>query len=163
MHNVAICISGMLWSFGGNAYGQLGTGNAVNVTDPTAPIVGGLFVRVAGGMRHSAAICTEGHIWTWGDGTQGQFGIGAGEIIRRFSPTPLYASDALSISVGEVSSMIIDSDGQLTVWSLDYDDLVIDDGIEFVRISTGVSHSLAIDSDGNVWQFDRNGFEQVVL
>jgi alpha-tubulin suppressor-like RCC1 family protein len=72
----AIKTDGTLWTWGYNAYGQLGTNNITRTSTPVTTFAGGTnWKQVAGGDRgHTAAIKTDGTLWTWGRNSYGQLG-----------------------------------------------------------------------------------------
>jgi alpha-tubulin suppressor-like RCC1 family protein len=76
-HSLIITNSSSVWSFGYNAYGQLGIGIYNDRPAPTAVInlpVGTVSAIAAGGY-HSATII-NGRVYTWGYNNYGQLGIG---------------------------------------------------------------------------------------
>ena len=72
----AIKTDGTLWSWGWNAYGQLGLGNTTNYSSPKQ--VGALttWSKSAAGGYETFAIKTDGTLWAWGKNTYGQLGLG---------------------------------------------------------------------------------------
>ena len=75
-HTTAIKTDGTLWTWGYNAYGQLGNGTTTNYSSPiqVGPLTN--WKQVAGGQHHTAAIKTDGTLWTWGYNISGQLGNG---------------------------------------------------------------------------------------
>lgn len=67
---------GATWCWGGNFFGNAGTGRATPGGErvPTA-VVGGPFTSVAPGGSHSCAIDSSGNARCWGDSASGQLGI----------------------------------------------------------------------------------------
>ena len=64
-----------LWTWGNNAYGQLGLSNVAYYSSPKQ--VGALttWSAIAGGYHHTIATKTDGALWTWGNNAQGQLGL----------------------------------------------------------------------------------------
>lgn len=71
--NAAYCWGG---SWGGNFFGQLGTGSTVGSLVPVA-VAGGLsFTQIVAAATHTCALTTGGSVYCWGDGYYGQLGRG---------------------------------------------------------------------------------------
>ena len=92
MHALALSNKGLLWSWGNNEYGQLGTGDRSNRNEPTsvevsisppdpagatAPRPRERVVQVAASYATSAAVTDGRHVWCWGWGQHAQMGLGA--------------------------------------------------------------------------------------
>ena len=77
-HTAAITDSGELWTWGYNAYGQLGVDTTQDRHAPVKVSVNGQkIVAVAAGEDHTtAAITDSGILWTWGYNVDGELGIG---------------------------------------------------------------------------------------
>ena len=89
----AIKTDGSLWTWGGNAYGQLGTNNNITRSTPVTTFAGGNnWKQVSCGYRHAAAIKTDGTLWTWGNNTSlGQLGINDTNTAPRSTPVTTFA------------------------------------------------------------------------
>jgi alpha-tubulin suppressor-like RCC1 family protein len=75
-HTCALRDDNTLWCWGGNRFGQLGTGDADPRLAPTK-----VLDRVAGasaGGAHTCAIKTDGSLWCWGNNQYGQLGVDVG-------------------------------------------------------------------------------------
>src|SRR3989344_1659915 len=79
---------GTLWSWGGNANGQLGLGDQGAVynarSSPTQIGTLATWQSVTEGQIHTLAVKTNGTLWGWGYNSQGQLGLG--DAVRRASP-----------------------------------------------------------------------------
>jgi alpha-tubulin suppressor-like RCC1 family protein len=75
----AIKTDGTLWSWGWNAYGQLGvndSGGTLNRTTPVTTFAGGTnWKQISCGYSHTSAIKTDGTLWVWGRNNNGQLGV----------------------------------------------------------------------------------------
>jgi len=67
-HSLALKNDGTAWAWGGNGYGQLGSGNYFEYFRTTPGKVSGLnnVVSVSSGGVHSLAVKDDGTVWTWG-------------------------------------------------------------------------------------------------
>jgi alpha-tubulin suppressor-like RCC1 family protein len=77
---VAILSNGSVYSWGENAYGQLGIGsNKGHKPLPVAVLVpaGTTFVSANSGGASEYAIDSTGNVWAWGQNNEGQLGIGS--------------------------------------------------------------------------------------
>ena len=89
-HTLAIKNDQTLWSWGSNAYGQLGNGSTADVTTGPAQIMTSQrWLAVAAGHDHSIAIATDGTLWVWGRNDLGQLGLGASAAAYVSVPTQL--------------------------------------------------------------------------
>jgi hypothetical protein len=76
-HTAAIKSDGSLWTWGGNAYGELGIGTIDSNTHANPAQVGEDtdWAAVITGYRHNAAWKTDGSLWFWGHNGTGQLGV----------------------------------------------------------------------------------------
>src|SRR5437667_2052760 len=85
-HNHSLAVqNGNVYSWGYNAYGQLGDGTQVSHSLPT--VLSGLsdIVQVAATFSSSYALASDGSLWVWGENNQGQLGLG--DFSTRLTPT----------------------------------------------------------------------------
>ncbi|GAB4831843.1 hypothetical protein Ancab_005857 [Ancistrocladus abbreviatus] len=79
-HTVCISADGAIYAFGGNQFGQLGTGSDQAETLPRlldAPGVENVHPKVVScGARHSAIVTDDGRVFCWGWNKYGQLGLG---------------------------------------------------------------------------------------
>ena len=89
-HTLAIKNDHTLWSWGSNAYGQLGNGSTADVsTGPAQIMTTQRWLAVAAGRYHSIAIATDGTLWVWGRNDLGQLGLGSSAANVVTMPTQL--------------------------------------------------------------------------
>ncbi len=75
-HTAAIKTDGTLWTWGRNAYGELGDNTGTNRSTPVTTFAGGTnWKQLSAGGAHTAAIKTDGTLWTWGYNLYGHLGI----------------------------------------------------------------------------------------
>ncbi|VVB05779.1 unnamed protein product [Arabis nemorensis] len=94
-HTVCVSSDGDVYSFGGNQFGQLGTGCDQAETLPKlleAPNLENANVKIIScGARHTAVIADEGKVFCWGWNKYGQLGLG--DVIDRNAPSEVRIKD----------------------------------------------------------------------
>ncbi len=134
-HTLAIRSDGTLWTWGNNAFGQLGNGKwglhahsaaPVQVLGPNGEGFLTDVVAAAGGWDHSVAMRKDGTVWAWGSACHGQLGDGADP--NRWSTHPV---------------QVPAPDGK--------------ERLDRVRaVACGAFHTLALRDDGTVWSWGGN-------
>ena len=100
-HMIAIKNNGTCWTWGWNAYGQLGDETTGNKSSPVQTVTYGTdWKQVDGGRNHSAAIKNDGTCWVWGDNSSGRLGLD--DTDSRSSPVQTIMADTnwLYVSAG---------------------------------------------------------------
>ncbi|CAN8279462.1 unnamed protein product [Cochlearia groenlandica] len=96
-HTVCVSADGDVYSFGGNQFGQLGTGCDQAETLPKlleAPNLENVNVKtISCGARHTAVISDEGRVFCWGWNKYGQLGVG--DVIDRNAPSEVRIEDCI--------------------------------------------------------------------
>jgi len=163
-HTVAI-INGSLRAWGANTSGRTGLGLTTgNTTTPTQVGAAWDWAYVSAGGPHTVAIRTDGSLWAWGFNTNGQ--LGDGTTTQRTSPTRIgTATDWVHVSAGQTHTTAIRADGSLWVWGSNTDGRTglglttgnttaptrIGTATDWVHVSAGYSHTVAIRTDGSLW------------
>jgi alpha-tubulin suppressor-like RCC1 family protein len=123
-HTAAIKTDGTLWTWGYNAYGQLGinvAGTTNGRTTPVTTFAGGTnWKQVSCLGRHIAAIKTDGTLWTWGNCDYGQ--LGTGDTTTRCTPVTTFAGGTnwKQVVGGSYTTVAIKTDGTLWGWGYNY-------------------------------------------
>ncbi|KAJ7960162.1 Ultraviolet-B receptor UVR8 [Quillaja saponaria] len=90
-HTVCTSADGDVYTFGGNQFGQLGTGADQAETLPRlleSPSLDNVHVKsVSCGARHTAVVTEDGNVFCWGWNKYGQLGLG--DVIDRNIPSPV--------------------------------------------------------------------------
>jgi len=173
-HSLALLSDGTVKSWGYDNSGQLG--NDVSLTNQPTPVtVSGITnaVAIAAGGWHSLAILSDGTVKSWGYDAQGQLGNDASS---SNCPTPVTVSGistATVVAAGTNHSLAVLSDGTMKSWGSDGNGQLGNDatlanqatpvvvsGISTASaVAAGMSHSLAVLSDGTMksWGYDDLG------
>ncbi|XP_058099402.1 ultraviolet-B receptor UVR8-like isoform X2 [Magnolia sinica] len=100
-HTVCVSVDGDVYAFGGNQFGQLGTGADQAETLPRlldAPSLESKHIKqVSCGARHSAVITDDDEVFCWGWNKYGQLGLG--DVIDRGIPSQVLIDNCLPKSV----------------------------------------------------------------
>jgi alpha-tubulin suppressor-like RCC1 family protein len=170
-------------SWGANTSGRLGNGTTATQVLPVTVVESGILtgktvVSISSRIQHGLALCSDGTVVAWGRNVKGQLGNGA--LLDKSAPVAVNQSGVLagkrvvSISTGDQFSLALCSDGTVASWgynnvgqlgiggTTDSSVPVMVDasgalaGKTVVGISAGVSHSLALCSDGKVVAWGSN-------
>ena len=176
-HGIALGKNGIVYTWGNNAYGQLGDGTTTLRNVPT-PVLNDIVAVSAGGIYryanveevygkasgHTLAIKSDGTLWAWGENTNGQ--LGDGTRTQRLKPIQIM-TDVVSCAAGGNFSMAVKTDGSLWSWGFNNNGQ-LGDGTKTTRLSPvkimddvafasgGQNHGLAIKTDGTLWTWGEN-------
>lgn len=173
-HSMALKSDGTVWVWGNNSLGQLGDNTTVNQLTPH--LVPGLsnIVAIAAGADHCVALRNDGTVWTWGSNSEGQLGDGSTQ--ERRQPTQVGGlTDVTRIAAENFNTGALKSDG--TMWTWGRNNLgQLGDGQTYERrtvpgqvvglssvsaIAIGYGHMMALKTDGTVWAWGANYFNQL--
>lgn len=130
---------GSLWMWGGNQYGQLGTGDTTARKAPVKVMDGVSTVSVC--HTHTAAIKTDGSLWMWGDNSCGQLGTGM----------------AHNTSVPDTGRDYSTGKSVTVQYSVQTVPVKVMDQVASVSVNGGTGYSThAIKSDGSLWCWGNN-------
>ena len=161
---------GSLWGWGNNVEGQLGDGTTTARQNPVR--IKEHVAAVSTSSTHTLAISTDGTLWAWGANASGQ--LGDGTTTSRHNPVQIM-DDVVSISAGNSYSAAIKSDGSLWMWgsnhmgqlgngtttNLHTPGMIAADLGEWVMVSAGNVHTMAIRYDGTLWAWGNNDAGQL--
>ncbi len=183
-HNAALDANGDVWTWGWNAFDQLGNGIFCS-QDPHSTQCMGLYPAKVPGLSnvkmisargyHTLALKKDGSTWAWGFNGNGR--LGDGTTNDRHSPVPVNGLEGhggvLAISGGGAVNMALMADHSLLGWG-ENDLGAVGDGTwddryaptpvsqasglkEITAVSTGWGHVVALAKDGSVWTWGQNG------
>ena len=114
-HGISVLEDGSVWTWGYNAYGQLGDGTTTTRRSPVQ--VSGLtgIIQVSAGDYDSLAVKSDGTSWSWGNNWCGQLGDGT----MSNKSTPVQVNNLTGVAQMEgsgYSSMALKSDGTVWAW-----------------------------------------------
>jgi alpha-tubulin suppressor-like RCC1 family protein len=181
--SLALKSDGTVLAWGLNSNGQLGDGTTVQRTTPVQVSnlgSGSGVVSVAAGFgAHGLALKSDGTVLGWGQNSSGQ--LGDGTTSQKTIPVPVsglgVSSGVVAIAVGSSFSFARKSDGSVLAWGANSNGQLGDGtttakntpvpvsgfeaGSGVVAIAAGLTHSLAVKSDGTVWSWGFNGSGQL--
>ncbi len=182
-HSLALEDDGTVWAWGDNTYGQLGIDSSASSLR-TPEQVEGLenIVAISCGYYHSLALKADGSVWAWGYNNKGQLGNNSTTISR--SPVPVrgiggtgYLAGIVAISAGNYHNLALNSEGGVLAWgdnskgqlgnnsttAFFKNPVAVDalEGEDIVALAAGGLHSLAVDSNGDVWAWGYNAKGQL--
>jgi alpha-tubulin suppressor-like RCC1 family protein len=174
-HTAAIKTDGTLWTWGGNANGQLGDNTIVHRSSPVQTVAfGSSWAQVSCGYYQDAAIKTDGTLWMWGKNSNGQ--LGDNTITHRSSPvqTVAFGTNWSYVSVG-YHVTAIKTDGTLWTWGLNSNGQLGDNtithrsspvqtvalGNNWFAVEAGAGHTVALKVNGTLWTWGNNANGQL--
>jgi chitodextrinase/alpha-tubulin suppressor-like RCC1 family protein len=174
-HGLAVTTSGVVYSWGDNYFGQLGTGDTVSLPSPAA--IAGLsgFTQVAAGDEHSLALRSDGTVWAWGSNQFGQ--LGNGTQIDNATPAQVPGLPKIvQIVAGARHSAAVAEDGSVWVWGSNEfgqlgsnaiarssSPLLVANLNGVASLASGRQFLLALKTDGTVWAWGDNHAGQLGL
>ena len=118
---IALDTTGMVWGWGDNEGGEIGTGVATGRDQGTnlPVLVYGIsnVVAIAAGNAHSIALTSDKRVWTWGSDSSGQLGWSASQSDPNPTPEPVSGlSNVVAIAGGYDFSLAATSNGNVYAW-----------------------------------------------
>ena len=173
---VCVDYEGFIWSFGKNDEGQLGTGNTTDFNVPQKILEIPPVHSVACGSEHTLIITNDSNLWSCGRNEFGQLCLGNQE--SQLKPQKTSFSTISKISTGYDHSLFENDKGEIfscgnnqygqcgmSDFNLAQDtpSLIPNLPSNIVQFVCGNSHSLFLDSEGNVFSVGNNEYGQLGL
>ncbi|HUA65491.1 MAG TPA: LamG-like jellyroll fold domain-containing protein [Alphaproteobacteria bacterium] len=166
-HALALKDDGTVWAWGRNTEGELGNGTRDDSTGPVQVIGLSHIVAICAGDYFSLALDTNGVVWAWGDNNEGQLGNEGTETESDVPVRVTGVTNVRAIAAGVAHSLALDNSGRLWAWGDDSAGQLGDGGSvgstelpipilqlsNVVAVAAGSDASVALDGDGNVWQW----------
>jgi len=161
-------IDGKVECWGDNRYGQLGTGDEVNRSDPTAIAELDDVIQIALGGWSACAVRTDKSLWCWGLNEAGQLGDGTTQ--DRSAPQQVALEDVEEVTVFTNHTCARTTSGHVWCWGDNrfkqigngaMGDLIMQTweigSIEDARaIAAGSSATCAVRGDHDIWCWGYN-------
>ena len=171
-YTAAIKTDGTLWVWGSGNNGKLGNNLTTNASTPVTTFAGGSnWKQVSASNSHTAAIKTDGTLWVWGAGGSGRLGNNLTSNVSTPVTTFAGGTNWKQVSCGILNhTAAIKTDGTLWVWgSGDFSKLgnnstsnrstpvtTFAGGTNWKQVACGEEHTVAIKTDGTLWNWGRN-------
>jgi alpha-tubulin suppressor-like RCC1 family protein len=174
-HTVARKSDGTVWAWGLNAYGQLGDGTSTSSRTPVQVVGLSSITAIAAGRDHTIARRSDGTAWAWGHNSQGQVGDGTTAYQRTRPVQVVGLSSITAIAAGTYHTVARRSDGTMWAWGANSYRQLGDGTTAYERslpvqvvglssvtaIEAGFGHTVALKSDGRVWDWGHNFYGQL--
>lgn len=165
---------GISWGWGDNNWGQAGVGSKnVVVAEPARMVINVKFTQISASGNLAVALDTDGRIWIWGSYKRCGYDNKCSEYIARgLELEETFEKKFVKVSVGDKHVLALDSDGHVWGWGSNQEGQLVEEkaggedwsprnlfaGTEyadlvFTDIYAGATSSMAVDSDGNTWQW----------
>jgi len=173
--SAAIKTDGTLWTWGDNAYGQLGDNSSTLRSSPFQILASSnIWKQVTVSTYSTAAIKTDGTLWSWGSNTKGQLGdntqtdqsipnqtIAGGtnwnQVSSSVDGTVAIKNDGTLWTWGDnTSGQLGDSSNSSTVSARSSPVQTIAGGNTWQQVSGGNRSTTAIKKDGTLWTWGHN-------
>ena len=169
-HSMALAADGSVYTWGGNGFGQLGTGYGSST--PVQVMGSDSAIAIAAGGDHSMVIGIDDSLYACGRNDSGQLGLGNTTNQSGFT-TGGFAVYASGLVGGEYHSVFLDYQGELLPFGLnsngqlgtgdttnqDWPDF--EQGTQFMTAAAGGYHTLVLNAAGLVWAAGYNGDGQL--
>ena len=166
---VALKADGTVWTWGYNAYGQLGTKDQTNRYKPTKIAIENV-IDISAGDNYTLVLTKEGKVYSFGNNSYGQLGR-SGDTLEIAEISNL--ENITQIAASSYNAMALTASGEVYTWGYNYYGQLGDrsnttkyspikiklQGI--VKIAGKNQTSTAVDSDGKLYTWGYNGYGQL--
>jgi alpha-tubulin suppressor-like RCC1 family protein len=173
-HSCAVTVAGAAYCWGGDNYGELGSGTAAASLTAVAVAGGQSYQRVAAGYFHSCGLTAGGAAYCWG--ANGYGALGDSTSVTRSTPVAVRGGLVFSaVGTGFYHSCGLVAGGAAYCWgSNDHGQLgndttsnsstpvrVAAGGISFTSLAVGSYHACGLTADGTAYCWGDNGNGQL--
>ena len=166
-YSLGLKADGSLYSWGWNAFGQLGDGTTTQHVIPEP--IGAGYAAIAAGSGHDLALKTDGSLYAWGWNYYGQLGDGT---TTDEHSAELVGPDYVAVSAGNSHTLALTADGSLYSWGDNTYGQLGDGttashhsreliGAGYIAIAAAGEHSLALKADGSLYGWGNNFYGQL--
>lgn len=184
-HTCALDYEGLAYCWGENSDGQLGDNSTTDSyvpveVDMTGVLSGKTLSKIEGGFAYTCALASDSNAYCWGSGRLGTATTESHVPVAVSTSGVLSGKTISDISVGNAHTCVIASDSKAYCWGdngygqlgngstttsnqapVAVDTTGVLSGKSLVSISTGYSHTCAVDSLGAVYCWGRNLYGQL--
>ncbi|XP_048656888.1 RCC1 and BTB domain-containing protein 2 isoform X3 [Marmota marmota marmota] len=180
-HIVLATTEGEVFTWGHNAYSQLGNGTTNHGLVPchiSTNLSNKQVIEVACGSYHSLVLTADGEVFAWGYNNSGQVGSGstANQPIPRRVTGCLQNKVVMNIACGQMCSMAVVDTGEVYVWGYNGNGqlglgssgnqptpcrVAALQGIRVQRVACGYAHTLVLTDEGQVYAWGANSYGQL--
>ncbi len=178
-HACALTQEGTALCWGSGDWGQLGHGAYADSGEPVSVAGNRGFRQISAGYQHTCAVTKDDRAYCWGDGREGQLAIGTSELGWPYeSPTPMPVVDDhrfVEVSAGTFHTCGLTRQGAAYCWGDGWHGelgtgqsrarsavpVPVAGGHRFVAISTGSTHTCAVNAEGRAYCWGSNAFGQL--
>ncbi|UOE43451.1 RCC1 domain-containing protein [Agromyces larvae] len=181
-HSLGLTADGVVYAWGSNSAGQLGTapdtvGTVIEGPVVVSALVGVPIIAVSAGTEFSLALAADGTVYSWGLNDAGQLGRTGDERTPALVAFPAGTPPISSIDAGSWKSAVaLDGAGTAWAWGLNtYGQLgdgttasspepvevVFPETVSVSQIFAGTYFTAARTDDGRVWVWGRNNWGQL--
>ncbi|XP_074073224.1 RCC1 and BTB domain-containing protein 2 [Macrotis lagotis] len=180
-HVVLATEEGEVYTWGHNAYNQLGNGTTNHGLVPThisTNLGNRKVIEVACGSHHSLVLTSDGEVFAWGYNNSGQVGSGstANQPIPRKVTGCLQNKITTTIACGQMCSMAVVESGEVYVWGYNGNGqlglgssgnqpipcrIAALQGIRVHKVVCGYAHTLVLTDEGHLYAWGANSYGQL--
>jgi alpha-tubulin suppressor-like RCC1 family protein len=168
--------NGTAWCWGDNYRGKLGTGDTLDTSLITNPVVGLSNVsQLSAGVEHTCAVLADGTARCWGYGGAGELGDGETTTSSNVPVTVRYLTAAKELACGFGHTCAVREDGNVLCWGYNGSGQLgngnyptnsdapvgVSDITDASAVAAGQNHSCAVRLDGTVWCWGDNEHGQL--
>jgi pimeloyl-ACP methyl ester carboxylesterase len=179
----AITANGLVYSTGLNNLGQsgLGSGLFASTVFTAIPGLSNVVDVASGGVAEGSAFTLfldhNGHVFAAGRNDRGQMANGSTSLTPQFIPTQIVGIDSVvAIAAGGGQALALKSDGTVLGWGANESSelgnggnvdattptpVSFPAGVRIASITAGLVHSMAVDTDGNLWVWGGGGYGEL--